>query len=98
MVVKVEEHGSVRCKVLNGSNGSFPLILCHHTVQGSFFYQRRYFRFFLKLLLYRSYPFFQEGLGDAEDKVILGYVLRLLGFLLYVLNYFPPRLEPWVPM
>ena len=27
VVVKAEEHGSVRCRVLNGSNGSFPLSL-----------------------------------------------------------------------
>ena len=56
VVVKAEEHGSVRCRVFNGSNGSFPFVLYRHTVQGSFFYQRRYFRFFLKLFLYRSYP------------------------------------------
>ena len=27
VVVKAEEHGSVRCRVLNGSNGSFPFVL-----------------------------------------------------------------------
>ena len=42
--------------------------------------------------------FFQEGLRDAEDRVILGYVSKLLGLLLYVLGYIPPRLGPWVPM
>ena len=98
VVVKAEEHGPVRCRVFNGSNDSFPFVLCRHTVQGSFFYQRRYFRFFPKLFLYRPYPFFQVGLGDTEDKVILSYVSRLLGILLYVLGYIPHRLGPWIPM
>ena len=98
MVVKAEEHGPVRCRVFNGSNGSFSSVLYSHTVQGFFLYQRGYFRFFPKLFLYRSSPFFKEGLGDAEDRVILDYVLRLLGLLLYVLSYISPRLGPWVPM
>ena len=98
VVVKAEEHGSVRCRVFNGSNGSFPFVLGHHIVQRSFLYQHRYFRFFPKLFLYRSCPFFQEGLGDAEDRIILDYVSRLLGLLLYVLGYIPPQLGPWVPM
>ena len=95
VVVKAEEYGSVRCRVFNSSNGSFPFVLCRHTVQGSFFYQRRYFRFLPKLFLYHSCPFFQEGLGDAEDRVILGYVSRLLGLLFYVLGYITPWLGPW---
>ena len=45
VVVKAKEYGPVRCRVFNGSNDSFPFVLCRHTVQGSFFYQRRYFRF-----------------------------------------------------
>ena len=98
MVVKAEEHGSVRYRVFNGSNDSFPFVLGRHTVQGSFFYQRRYFRFFPKLFLYRSCPFIQGDLGYAEDIIILGYVSRLLGLLLHVLGYTPPRLEPWAPM
>ena len=98
MVVKAEEHGPVRYRVFNDSNDNFPVVLCRHTVQGSFFYQRRYFRFFPKLFLYRSCPFFQEGLEDAEDRVILGYISRLLGLLLYVLSYIPPQLGPWIPM
>uniref|UniRef100_A0A7N2L521 DYW domain-containing protein n=1 Tax=Quercus lobata TaxID=97700 RepID=A0A7N2L521_QUELO len=36
-----------------------------------------------------------EGLRDAEDRVILDYVSRLLGLLLYVLGYIPPWLGPW---
>ena len=98
MVVKAEEHGSVRCRVFNGSNGSFPFVLSRHTVQWSFLYQRRYFRFFPELFLYRSCPFFQEGHGDAEDRIILGYVSKLLGLLLYVLGCIPSRLGPWAPM
>ena len=98
MVVKAEEHGPVRCRVFNGSNVSFSFVIFRHTVQGSFLYQRGYFGFFPKLFLYRSCPFFQESLGDTEDRVILGYVSRLLGLILYVLGYIPPRLGPWVPM
>ena len=95
MVVKAEEHGFVRCKVFNGNNGNFPFVLCRHPIQGSFFYQRRYFGFFPKLFLYCSCLFFQEGLGDAEDKVTLGYVSRLFGLLFYVLGYILLRLGPW---
>ena len=98
VVVKAEEHGSVRCRVFNGSNGSFPFVLGRHTVQRSFIYQHRYFRFFPKLFLYRSYPFFQEDLGNAEDRIILGYISRLLGLLLYVLGYIPSRFGLWAPM
>ena len=98
VVAKTEEYGPVRCRVFNGSNDSFPFVLGRHTVQGSFFYQRRYFRFFPKLFLYRPCPFFQVGLRDAKDKVILGYVSRLLGLLLYVFGYIPHRLRPWIPM
>ena len=32
-VVKAEEHGSVRCRVLNGSNNSFPFVLVRYTIQ-----------------------------------------------------------------
>ena len=41
---------------------------------------------------------FRVGLGYAEDRIILGYVSRLLRFLLHVLGYTPPRLGPWAPM
>ena len=98
VVVKAEEHGSVRCRVFNGSNGSFPFVLSRHTVQRSFLYQHRYFRFFPKLFLCRSCPFFQEGLGDAKERIILGYVSRLFGILLYVLGYIPLWLGHWAPM
>ena len=54
--------------------------------------------FFPKLFLYRSCPFFQEDLRDAEDRIIIGYVSRLLGLLLYILGYIPPQLGPWAPM
>ena len=33
VVVKTEEYGSVRCRVLNGSNDSFPFILGRYTIQ-----------------------------------------------------------------
>ena len=33
VVVKAEEHGSVRCRVLNDSNGSFPFVLGRYTIQ-----------------------------------------------------------------
>ena len=33
VVVKAEEHGSVRCRVLNGSNDSFPFVLGRYTIQ-----------------------------------------------------------------
>ena len=32
VVVKTEEHGSVRCRVLNDSNGSFPFVLGRYTI------------------------------------------------------------------
>ena len=38
--------------------------------------------------------FFQEYLENVEDRIILGYVSRLLGLLLYVLGYIPPQLGP----
>ena len=41
---------------------------------------------------------FRGTLGIAEDRIILGYVSRLLGLLLYVIGYIPPRLGPWVLM
>ena len=37
---------------------------------------------------------FRGDLGYAEDKIILGYVSRLLGLLLHILGYTPPRLGP----
>ena len=33
VVVKAEEYGSVRCRVLNGSKGSFPFVLGRYTFQ-----------------------------------------------------------------
>ena len=33
VAVKTEEHGSVRCRVLNGSKGSFPFVLGRYTIQ-----------------------------------------------------------------
>ena len=98
VVVKAEEHGSVRCRLFNGSNDSFSFVLGRYTIQCPLLYQHRYFMFFPKLFLYRSCPFFQGDLGYAKDRNILGYVSRLLGLLLHVLGYSPPRLGPWTPM
>ena len=98
LVVKAEEHGSVKCKVFNGNNGSFPFVSGRYTIQRPFPYQHRYFRLFLKLFLYRFCLFFQRDHGCAEDRIVLGYVPGLLGLLLHVLGYTPPRLEPWAPM
>ena len=78
VVVKVEEHDSVRCRVLNGSNGSFPFVLSRYTIQRLLLYWHRYFIFFPKLFLYRFCPFFQGDLGYAEDRIILGCVSRLI--------------------
>ena len=38
VVVKTEEHGFVKCRVLNGSNGSFPFVLGRYTIQRLFLY------------------------------------------------------------
>ena len=98
VVVKAEEHGSVKCRVFNGSNGSFPFVFGRYTIQCPFPYQHRYFRFFPKLFLYHSCPFFQGDLEYAEDRIVLGYVSGLLGLLLHVLGYISPRLGPWASM
>ena len=98
VVVKAEVYGSVKCRVLNGSRGSFPFVFGRYTIQCPFPYEPRYFRYFPKLFLYCSYPFFQGDLGYAEDRIILNYISRLLGLLLHVLGYTPPRLGPGAPM
>ena len=82
VVVKAEKHCSIQRRVFNCSNGSLSFILCRHIVQGSFIYQRRCVRLFPKLFLCCSYPFFQECLGDVEDRVILSHVSRLFGLSL----------------
>ena len=61
VVVKAEKHGSDRCRVFNGNNGSFPFVFCRHTVQGSFVYQHRYFRFFPKTESIPFLPFLSRG-------------------------------------
>ena len=63
VVVKAEKYGFVRCRVLNGSNGSFPFVLGHYTFQRLLLYWHRYFRFFPKLFLYHFCPSFQ---GDLD--------------------------------
>ena len=52
VVVKAEEYGSVRCRVLNGSKGSFPWI---------------FLDFLSSLVLYRFCPSFRWDFGSAED-------------------------------
>ena len=98
VVVKAEEYGPVKCRVLNGSKGSFPFVLGRYTIQRTFLYWPRYFRFFPKLFLYRFCPSFQGDLGYAEDRIILGCVSRLFGLLLPILGYNLPRLGLWAPM
>ena len=98
VVIKAEEHGSVGCKVLNGSNGGFPFVLGCYTIQRLLFYWHRYYRFFPKLFLYRFCPFFQGDIGYAKDRIILGWVSRLFGLLLPILSYTLPQLGPWAPM
>ena len=46
VVVKAEEYGSVRCRVLNGSKGSFPFVLGRYTIQRILLHWPRYFRYF----------------------------------------------------
>ena len=87
VVVKAEEHGSVRCRALNGSNGSLPFVLGRYTIQRLLLYWHRYFKFFPRLFIYRFCPFFQGDLRYAENRIILGYVSRLFGFLLHILGY-----------
>ena len=98
MVVKAEKYGSVRCRVLNGSNDSFPFVLGRYTIQYLLFYWHIYFRSFPKLVLYRFCPFFQGDLEYAEDRIILSCVSKLFGLLLPILDYTLPRLGPWAPM
>ena len=38
VVEKAEEYGSVRCRVLNGSNGSFSFVLGRYTIQSLLLY------------------------------------------------------------
>ena len=38
VVVKAEEYGSVRCRVLNGSKGSFPFVFGRYSIQRTLLY------------------------------------------------------------
>ena len=98
VVVKTEEYGSIRCRVLNGSNSSFLFVLGRYTIQRLLLYWHRYFKFFLKLFLYRFCHFFQGDLEYTKDRIILGCVSRLFGLLLPILGYTLPRLGPWASM
>ena len=52
VVVKAEEYGSVRCRALNGSEGSFPWI---------------FLDFLSSLVLYRFCPSFRWDFGSVEN-------------------------------
>ena len=64
VVVKAEEHGSVRCRVLNGSNGSLPFVLGRYTIQRLLLYWHRYF---LDLFSYYSYTVFALSSKGTSD-------------------------------
>ena len=61
VVGKVEEYGSVRCRVLNGSNDSFPFVLGRYTIQRLLFYRHRYFRFFFPNCSYTVFALSSRG-------------------------------------
>ena len=61
VVVKVEKHGSVRCRVLNDSNDSFPFVFGRYTIQRLLLYWHRYFRFFPELFLYLFFALPSRG-------------------------------------
>ena len=68
VIVKAEEYGSVRCRVLNGSKGSFPWI---------------FWDFLSSSVLYRFYPSFRWDFNSAEDWTVLGCISRLSCALYY---------------
>ena len=67
VVVKTEEYGPVKCRVLNGSNDNFPFVLAVILSSVFLFIDLDILDLFSKLFLYRFCPFFQEGLGYASD-------------------------------
>ena len=80
VVVKAEEYGSVRCRVLNGSKGSFPLI---------------FYIFISSLVLYRFCPFFRWDFGFCRElNCPQLYPKAILCFILSGLGHSPPRLGP----
>ena len=80
VVVKVEEYGSVRCRVLNGSKGNFPLI---------------FLDFLSSLALYRFCPSVQWDFGFCRGlNSPRLYPKAILYFILSGLGHSPPRLGP----
>ena len=64
VVVKAEEHGSVRCRVLNGNNSSFPFVLGRYTIQHLLLYWHRYFRFFSQTVPIPFLPISSKRISD----------------------------------
>ena len=83
VVVKAEEYGSVRCKALNGTEGSFPWI---------------FLDFLSSLVLYRFCPLFPVGLWVCRGlNCPRLYPMAILCFILLSLGRSPPRLGPLGP-
>ena len=61
VVVKAEEHGSVRCRLFNGSNDSFSFVLGRYTIQRLLLYWHRHFRFFSQTVPIPFLPFLLGG-------------------------------------
>ena len=61
VIAKAEEHGSVRCRVLNGSNGNFPFVLGRYTIHHLLLYWHKYFRFFSQIVPIPFLPFLPGG-------------------------------------
>ena len=76
VVVKAGEYGSIRCRVLNGSKGSFPWSLYFPAYP--FLNVIDILDFFPKLFLYHFFPFLLWDLGYVEDWIVLDCVPRLL--------------------
>ena len=96
MVVKVGEYGSVRCRVLNGSKGSFPWSFKLSRV--SFPIDIDIFRFFPDCFC-SVFVLPPRGTSDiprteSSSAVSQDYFVLVLP----ILDYNLPRLGPWTPM
>ena len=90
VVVKAEEYGSVRCRVLNGSKGSFPFVLGRYTIQRTLLHWPRYFRCFPNCsytafaLLSREtsdMPRTESSLAVSQDYLDFYYLSSAITFL-----------------
>ena len=97
VVVKAEEYGPVKCRMLNGSNGSFPFVLSRYSIQRLPFYWPRYFRSFpncshivfaLSSRRTSDMPRTESSSTVSQDYFVL---------VLPILDYNLPQLEPWAP-